>query len=239
MLAMLHDNTVHFHSSHAHRLRPSPSLFFIPSKCPHTDLFHSTSTSLTITTMTDLKTRFARVWPRLVVGLWASHDLLTDLGILYIGLRADSLLKNGYFRGYLSNSPEEEERIVKATLIFVGGLFSVIDVVALYAAVRKSITATKISLAVWCFRMAASFLTLLFMSFVLFLSDETRDHMPRPGVQAVCLWVMRLFSQLLYGWSLVVILRDLRGQGRNIWGRLVGPHEQPVYEEAHIRLPVE
>jgi hypothetical protein len=94
---------------------------------------------------------------------------------------------------------------------------------ALYASLRKSIPATKIALGVWCLQMGClAFMLIFLVVFYLSINEETRRALPPIDSFAVFVASVGLFIQFTYGWSLLVMLRDIRGQPRDAQGRLVG-----------------
>lgn len=96
---------------------------------------------------------------------------------------------------------------------------------ALYAALRKSIPATKIALGVWCLQMGSlAFMLVFLVVFYLSINEETRRAMPPIDNFALFVASVGLFIQFTYGWCLLVMLRDIRGQPRDALGRLVGSY---------------
>ncbi|KAF8927366.1 hypothetical protein EDD21DRAFT_372025 [Dissophora ornata] len=180
--------------------------------------------------MNTLRARTGQLWPRITVGLLSSIHLLRDFALLFIAVRVDSFSK---FHQYSSGlTPEEQDKVVRGILIFGAAICAAIDFTALYAALRKSITATKASLAFWCFQMASAILSISLVVLVLFLSEETRRNLPEFSAFTSLHFFLNTAVQLFYGWALLVMLRDARGQSRNEWGRLTRPDEKGVFEEA-------
>ncbi|KAG0028958.1 hypothetical protein BGZ81_004265 [Podila clonocystis] len=114
--------------------------------------------------MANIKQRIAQHWPRVTVGVYAVWGLLNNLAILWLGIQLNSSANNPKFIGGLG--PEEEDRVIKTSLIIFGVLFALFNAIALYAAIRKSITAAKTSLIIWIIQMswAAIALVIMFIS---------------------------------------------------------------------------
>ncbi|KAG0046334.1 hypothetical protein BGZ83_008495, partial [Gryganskiella cystojenkinii] len=187
--------------------------------------------------MSTLKQRIAQQWPRFTVGLFAVWGLLSGLAFLWFGVHLNSLMAKKLLDS-LSESglgPEEEDRIVKVTFIIMGSLVAMTNGIALFAAIRKSAWATKASLAVWFMQMSwvVLFMLLAVMT-VLSMSHDDRKGLPRPSAWDWFKMALDVGTTLFHGWALLVFLRDLRHQQRNVWGKLVktgGVFEyQPVGE---------
>jgi hypothetical protein len=126
--------------------------------------------------------------------------------------------------------PEEEDRIVKATLIIVGGFLTLTNGIALYGAIRKSILATKTSLIVWIVQMSWLAIVIVVMFIALLgMSDRDREGIPGPSVMDIAKLAASFGVTLFQGWSLFVYLRDLKNRPRNAWGFLVS-RDQGVFE---------
>ncbi|KAG0291856.1 hypothetical protein BGZ98_002831, partial [Dissophora globulifera] len=117
---------------------------------------------------------------------------------------------------------EGKDTAAKGTLLALSTLGIIIDTIALYAIFRRSVTATKMSLVLWCLQ------TLLVVIGALIFREGFSDF-----TLSTCLSVaMHFLGKLLYGWALLVVLRDLRGQRRDEWGRLVNMDEKSVFDES-------
>ncbi|KAG0026409.1 hypothetical protein BGZ82_009483 [Podila clonocystis] len=122
--------------------------------------------------MANIKQRIAQQWPRVTVGLYAVWGLLSNLATLWLGIQLNSFVNNRKFLGANHSSidsglgPEEEDRVIKSTLIIFGALFTLFNAIALYAAIRKSITAAKTSFIIWVIQMSwvVMVLVILFIS---------------------------------------------------------------------------
>lgn len=120
--------------------------------------------------------------------------------------------------------------MIKATLIIFGGLFTLIHAIALYGAIRKSITAIKTSLIVWIVQMSWLTIAIVIMFIgLLGMSDRDREGLPRPSGWDIAVLAGSSGLTLFHGWSLFVFLRDLKSRSRNVWGLLV-KHDQGVFD---------
>lgn len=91
---------------------------------------------------------------------------------------------------------------------------------ALIAALLKSVNTAKVALGLFCFQLGSSIVGVLFLVIIIFSMDKK----PQPDAAIVVVAFMilaALLVQSLYGWLLLVMLRDLRGQPRDSLGRLV------------------
>ncbi|KAF9169127.1 hypothetical protein BGX21_007282 [Mortierella sp. AD011] len=174
--------------------------------------------------MVALKQRIAQQWPRFTVGLYAVWGLVTGSAILWLGLQLDSLAdKNLMIPFYDSGlGPEEEDRLLKLMFTITGSFMVITNGIALYAAIRKSVWATKVALVVW-FTEICWFVLIMAMTLIalLSMSDRDRRELPYPSVWKCVKIMLRVGSTLFHGWALLVYLRDLKLRQRNIWGKLV------------------
>lgn len=93
---------------------------------------------------------------------------------------------------------------------------SIINVIALYAVARNSVGATKFSLAAWIFGVVS--ITLL--AIVLLAMIIAGEVIPALSINLL-FTPISVLAHMAYGWALLVHLRDLRGQPRNVYGCLV------------------
>ncbi|KAH7057848.1 hypothetical protein BKA57DRAFT_447890 [Linnemannia elongata] len=169
----------------------------------HSNLFPCPSFSLTYTS--NLSTSFCHHTLNSIIALHHNND--TNMG------------------------PEEEDRMIKASLIIFGALFALTNAVALYGAVRRSVAATKASLIIWIIQMSWWAVAMVFMVIgFMGLPDSDRDQIPRPSGGDMAVLAGSVWLTLFHGWSLLVYLRDLRSRQRNVWGFLVKPGVQGVFE---------
>ncbi|KAG0285461.1 hypothetical protein BGZ96_010290, partial [Linnemannia gamsii] len=126
--------------------------------------------------------------------------------------------------------PEEEDRMVKATLIIVGSFLTLVNGIALYGAIRKSILAIKTSVIVWIVQMSWLAIAVIVMFIgLLGLSESDRKGLPRPSFWDVAAMTGSVGLALFHGWALFVFLRDLKSRSRNVWGFLV-KRDQGVFD---------
>ncbi|KAG0224567.1 hypothetical protein BGX31_007940 [Mortierella sp. GBA43] len=162
----------------------------------------------------------AQKWPRIVISLFAITRLLLDSAIYAIGYdRANP----GVSDEYSTIPADEQKRIAQGLILSMAALTTTFNLIAFYSAIRSSIGATKVSLAIWGFQFSSMFMVVWLIMGPVFTSEVARKAIGKllfesQGVSF--LLVRSLLWQILYGWSLVVHLRDLRGQPRNAWGRL-------------------
>ncbi|KAF9204872.1 hypothetical protein BGZ49_004770 [Haplosporangium sp. Z 27] len=109
------------------------------------------------------------------------------------------------------------------------------SVIGLYAAVRKSPAATKFLFVFYCINMVIICVAmLLFVVFYSLIDEEARRNLPSfPDSRWL---IFSLVFYPFYGWSLLVFLRDTRGQARNKWGRLLKNTEKDTESAGPIRL---
>ncbi|KAK3848257.1 MAG: hypothetical protein J3R72DRAFT_430276 [Linnemannia gamsii] len=177
--------------------------------------------------MTTIKQRIAQQWPRFIVGLYAAWGILNNLATLWMVIFLETVPKTKLYRALHSSSevePEDTVHMFKTTLIIFGTVFAFFNSVALYAAVRKSITAAKTSFIFWIVQMSWAAIALVFLFITLQgMSDSDREQVPLPHPSTTD-YVMVGVEFLLtgfHGWALFVYLRDLKDRQRNIWGFLV------------------
>ncbi|OAQ34924.1 hypothetical protein K457DRAFT_133349 [Linnemannia elongata AG-77] len=180
----------------------------------------------------------AQQWPRYSVGAFATWGLIDSVSALWLGISISSFVNNRKFLGgalhhnnETNMGPEEEDRMIKASLIIFGALFALTNAVALYGAVRRSVAATKASLIIWIIQMSWWAVAMVFMVIgFMGLPDSDRDQIPRPSGGDMAVLAGSVWLTLFHGWSLLVYLRDLRSRQRNVWGFLVKPGVQGVFE---------
>ncbi|KAG0273280.1 hypothetical protein BGZ95_010903 [Linnemannia exigua] len=178
--------------------------------------------------MANIKQRIAQQWPRVTVGLYAVWGLLNNLAALWLGIQLNSFVNNRKFLGAYNLSmdsgmgPEEEDRVIKITLIIFGTIFALFNATALYAAVRKSVTAAKTSLIIWIVQMSWAAIALVLVYITLMgMPESDRDQIPRPSTGDCVMVGAEFLLTMFHGWALFVYLRDLKDRQRNVWGFLV------------------
>lgn len=109
---------------------------------------------------------------------------------------------------------DEQERIVKGFVITTAVLTTLFHGVTLYAVIAKSMSATKVSLKVWCSQMGCLVLTYLLKCF-----GGTRQAMDYLNQWHVFRFQQySLTENLVFGLALLLILRDLRVQAARTYG---------------------
>ncbi|KAF9431618.1 hypothetical protein BGZ76_011922 [Entomortierella beljakovae] len=142
---------------------------------------------------------------------------------------------------YAIKSIERDQALAHSVAIFSVFLSVLFGSIDLYAAIRRSVAAAKISLCVFAFGMGVLLLSGSLMAFVyIFGDEETKSKLPPlDGYIALAISLMCIINAI-YGWSLFVLYRDNKGLARNKWGRLV-PAESDVKvastEAGPIHLP--
>ncbi|KAG0341426.1 hypothetical protein BG000_009127 [Podila horticola] len=171
--------------------------------------------------MVALKQRIAQQWPRFTVSLYAVWGLIAGLSTLWFGLQLNSLTEKE-FLNLTGLGPEKEDRLVKLWFVFIGSFSVITNGIALYAAIRKSVWATKASLVVW-FAEISWFVLFFCFALIGFLSmsDSERSDLPRPSAWDWIKITLNGGLTLFNGWALLVFLRDLKHRQRNVWGQLV------------------
>ncbi|KAI1321796.1 hypothetical protein EDD11_000072 [Mortierella claussenii] len=160
-------------------------------------------------TMSTLSERIAEKWPRYVVGIVSAWSLIQDMMGFYIAF----FVMNNRFLSY-------EDEVARKMLITALVISTVVYTISLYAAVKKSLTATKISFYIWVFQIVCTVISLAILLFLVATQGPVDSNIPFGGPQIARL-ILGLTLQFVIGWALFVYLRDLRGQARNAWGRLV------------------
>ncbi|KAF9357845.1 hypothetical protein BGX34_009195 [Mortierella sp. NVP85] len=160
-------------------------------------------------------------WPRLFVGSLASIRLLLDTPT-YV---AAMFFAHPQFPTNIP--PEEQGRLAEAIICWMLAITTLLNLIALYAVSRKSVTATKISLAAWGFEAISLTLLVTLLTAMAIASETFRASLAHLRFNSIFLFTSFL-AQMLYGWSLVVYLRDLRGQPRDAHGFLVKDGEKGV-----------
>ncbi|KAF9342629.1 hypothetical protein BGX26_007158 [Mortierella sp. AD094] len=118
-------------------------------------------------------------------------------------------------------------------VIFFACLSIILNSVDIYAAVRKSVTATKISLVFYFIGLVLfAFGILVGVWVYIFGTGETRELLIPVDIQ----FVLSAIYEVVYGWSLLVLLRDARGQARDKWGRLLNYKNGELESAGPIRL---
>ncbi|KAG0038721.1 hypothetical protein BGZ82_011042 [Podila clonocystis] len=166
--------------------------------------------------------KIVRGWPRYVIGIFAIY------GFFYRACRLFAISNNihtlkeidsNYIAG--SWSPEQESALSKAILVVTGIVSVAFNIVVLYSAVSRSLKAAKISILGWAFGMSLELLNWTYIFVWLLVQSwpdrtEAGERIGRLLAQLVPLWIL----DVAFGWSLMVWLRDLRGQERNAFGFL-------------------
>ncbi|KAG0001937.1 hypothetical protein BGZ65_003065 [Modicella reniformis] len=98
----------------------------------------------------------------------------------------------------------------------------------IYAAVRKSITAASISLTAWMSRQVSHFMIMLSLVAMMDAERSNQIYESYGGWQRI---LMLLISNAVFAWSLIVFLRDLKGQARDMWGRRLVKLEEEEKED--------
>ncbi|KAF9173563.1 hypothetical protein BGX21_004010 [Mortierella sp. AD011] len=161
-------------------------------------------------------------WPRYVVGLFGTYGLLS--AIYLIVSTGHSLLKQPL---------TEDERFGAIVVLIFTSLSLIQNSVVLYAAVRKSVAAVKFSLVFCCIGLVMSVISTLMLVAAFFAGDEeSRKTIPHIGSQVILSFVLGI----IYGWSLLVLLRDVRRQARGKWGRLLNYKNEELESAGPIRL---
>ncbi|KAI9242432.1 MAG: hypothetical protein BYD32DRAFT_432332 [Podila humilis] len=164
-----------------------------------------------------------REWPRYVISIFAIY------GFFYRACRLFEISNNihtleeidsQYTPGSLS--PEQESALSKIILMVTGVVSVAFNAVVLFSAISRSLKATKVSILGWAFGMSLEVLNWTYIFVWLLVQawpdwTEVEARMGRLLVQLVPLWIL----DFAFGWSLMVWLRDLRGQKRNAFGVLV------------------
>ncbi|KAF9549862.1 hypothetical protein EC957_002433 [Mortierella hygrophila] len=188
--------------------------------------------------LTDFSRAIAQQWPRYSVGAFAAWGLYDSVSALWLGISLSSFVDNRKFLGGALHQdgktdmgPEEEDRMIKATIIIFGALFALTNSIALYGAIRRSVAATKASLIIWIIQISWwAFGAVFIIIGLLGMSDRDRDQLPRPSVGEIVVLAGWGGLTLFHGWSLFVYLRDLRSRQRNVLGFLVKPDGKGVFE---------
>ncbi|KAF9923334.1 hypothetical protein FBU30_006604 [Linnemannia zychae] len=144
------------------------------------------------------------------------------------------------FGGSSSMGPEEEDRMVKATLLIFGIYSVIVNSIGLYATIRKSVAAAKASFIIWIIQVSWICLSIVLLFIALFsLSERDRDQLPKPSAKAYVQVFVDLLRTSIHGWALFVFLRDLKGRQRNALGFLVkegGVFEYEPLEPGRVHL---
>ncbi|KAG0001707.1 hypothetical protein BGZ80_005651 [Entomortierella chlamydospora] len=172
--------------------------------------------------MVAIRQYVAEQWPRYVVGLFGTYGLLS--AIYLIASTGRSVRKN---------PPTEDERIGAIVVLIFASLSLIQNSVVLYAAVRKSVAAVKFCLVIYCLGLVVSVISILMLAVAFFSGDEeSRKTIPHIGSQVI----LSIVLNIAYGWSLLVLLRDVRGQARDKWGRLLNYKNGELESAGPIRL---
>ncbi|KAF9083154.1 hypothetical protein BGX27_004232 [Mortierella sp. AM989] len=164
-------------------------------------------------------------WPRYIVGLFASYDILNGLNMVLSGIQYDMVYHSG------------DEAVTKASLLVGGSLSIIFSSITLYAAIRKSATAAKFSFVVFCYSMGLLVVLIALMTAVIIIAGkEVLKEIPPIGETFIFAVILGVALQSVYGWSLLVLLRDTRGQARNKWGRLLTERDEDIKSAGPIKL---
>lgn len=176
--------------------------------------------------------RIVRGWPRYVICIFAVYGFFYRACRLFTISNSIHTLKeidSNYTAGSLS--PEQESALGKVILVVTGFVSVAFNIVVLYSAASRSLKAAKISMLGWAFGMSLELLnwTYIFVWLLVQSRPDRTEAIGRLLAQLVPLWIL----DVAFGWSLMVWLRDLRGQGRNAFGILQQESKYfPVEEEA-------
>ncbi|GJJ67833.1 hypothetical protein EMPS_00179 [Entomortierella parvispora] len=170
--------------------------------------------------------RVAQHWPRVTIGLFALGDLYRGIGLLWLGLHFGDTLQD-FFMKVLDepehepeHEPSEQERFFKRNIIIFAIFAIFFSSIKLYAPVRKSVVATKISLGLWLLEIAVFLFSTFGVLIALYNKADNDEGKPVSALNAIHA-VLDLALSLFNGWALLVFLRDLKHRQRDAWGRLV------------------
>ncbi|KAF9984274.1 hypothetical protein BGZ65_000725 [Modicella reniformis] len=212
--------------------------------------------------MINIGSKIARHWPRIIVALVASYRLFSDAAAFTIAYNNQTQARenrpceyrdlqhsnngdnnnnnnyyfhNGDYHHHYSSLclSEDQERIVRGFVFIIAMLTTIFNTIALHASIHKSITATKTSLKVWCSQMGCLALTMLLMDV-----DQTHKAINYLSRWEVFRFQHSLCINLLFGWALLVMLRDLRGQARNSVGILIEPRLEDEENEEDMEIVI-
>lgn len=124
------------------------------------------------------------------------------------------------------------EAAVVYTLLVISSLSILDNAIGLMVATRRSLRLTQVAFAIWCLRFLFRILSLVSVVFMLMAGTEAGgnpdSHILSTDVQTdgpvtmnddgprtmVTLTVLEVIVALVHGWSLLVLIRDLRNQPR-------------------------
>ncbi|KAI8353519.1 hypothetical protein B0O80DRAFT_508898 [Mortierella sp. GBAus27b] len=113
----------------------------------------------------------AQKWPRIVISLFAITRLLLDSAIYAIGYdRANP----GVSDEYSTIPADEQKRIAQGLILSMAALTTTFNLIAFYSAIRSSIGATKVSLAIWGFQFSSMFMVVWLIMGPVFTSEVAR-----------------------------------------------------------------
>jgi hypothetical protein len=122
------------------------------------------------------------------------------------------------------------------SLLVISSLSIVDNAIGLMVATRRSLRLTQVAFAIWCLRFLFRILSLISVLFMLTLSVEIQKRLPLNvelggdsltgsgggvrseeivgGESMITVTILELIVALVHGWSLLVLIRDLRNQPR-------------------------
>ncbi|KAF9207847.1 hypothetical protein BGZ49_010435 [Haplosporangium sp. Z 27] len=125
------------------------------------------------------------------------------------------------------------------TLLVISSLSIIDNAIGLMVATRRSLRLTQIAFAIWCLRFLFRILSLVSVLFMLVAgadfqnahhlplldvevgvgftnsdSNGSKDNIEHPGSTMIMLTVLEVVVAAVHGWSLMVLIRDLRNQPR-------------------------
>ncbi|KAF9961471.1 hypothetical protein BGZ72_003536 [Mortierella alpina] len=160
------------------------------------------------------------------------------------------------------------EAAVVYTLLVISSLSILDNAIGLMVATRRSLRLTQVAFAIWCLRFLFRVLSLVSVMFMLVAGRDTGNN-PGPPILSttapsdtsgdthtdasqtmsddgprtmMTLTVLEVIVALVHGWSLLVLIRDLRNQPRprtviarlwdwfcgSRWGQKLGLHSNPL-----------
>ncbi|KAF9342638.1 hypothetical protein BGX26_007143 [Mortierella sp. AD094] len=171
--------------------------------------------------MVAIREYMAQQWPRYVVGFFGSYGLLDAIYILAT-----------FDYSVLKNPPTGGDLVALIALLVLACSSLILNSVVFYAAARKSVAATKISLVFYCIGVVLFGITVLFLMAFIIGGVIPREMWGQIGGEIVLTAIL----EAVYGWSLLVLLRDARGQARDKWGGLLNYRNGELESAGPIRL---
>ncbi|KAF8927367.1 hypothetical protein EDD21DRAFT_403699 [Dissophora ornata] len=180
--------------------------------------------------MVAYQTRVAQLWPRAFVGIWSVSNIYDTIAATFHDPQV--LTSKGFHLDSFLLSHKDDPEIPDTVCFSIVATLILIDLASLYAAVHRSVPATKFSLAIFWFRIILSAVLLMSDVVKLFLDGTVlKNFLP-------LVLVFGAFTEYaIFGYSLVVMLRDFRGQPRDKLGRLLAESESGVFDEEVSSTP--